>query len=231
MRKFLDWLFGKLGYVSLCSYNKETRRAYDIIASVREEKHTVTRQLSEKTEELNMVRHELKNQRDRNDALTYRLEELTRESGNESITKETIDRLLGNITEITEQYRRFVQEPAYDIMCASPYWGFPGYRSLPGEVESGSARKAVHKFEKAGIIQFRSAFNDSNTEKLRSYTNPIDQVRAAIKLADRLDLFSDVFSSLYRAGIMDATLTIDENGRYVLYSIISAITPTEQDFK
>lgn len=143
------------------------------------------------------------------------------------------EQLINDAFECRKLYQEKIQEACYDIMCATPYWGFKNNPSIPGAItenlpkfSDGEDTPGIYEVKAfdddiSGFVQYRIAFSKINTYKLKNITNPKMQLYEAVDIADRFDLFGPVVKMLFDHGLLQCSLTIDENGLYVMYAAIN----------
>ena len=146
--------------------------------------------------------------------------------------------LLKQVEECQKLYRNDVQIPSYDTLTQSPYWGFRDTK-LPGQVMPdvykfdedinipGTYRVKSFNDDSSAFVQYRIQFGKANSEKLSKIYSPERQQYEAVEIADKSDLFGSIIRTLYNTGALRCTLTVDENGAYVLYAVINLDHPTD----
>ena len=146
--------------------------------------------------------------------------------------------LLKQVEECQKVYRNDVQIPSYDILTQSPYWGFRDTK-LPGQVTPdaykfdedinipGTYRVKSFNDDSSAFVQYRIQFGKANSEKLSKIYSPERQQYEAVEIADKSDLFGSIIRTLYNTGALRCSLTVDENGAYVLYAVINLDHPTD----
>ena len=156
---------------------------------------------------------------------------------------ETVDNinkmdLIKQVEECKKLYRDDVQIPSYDILTQSPYWGFRDTK-LPGQVTPdvykfdddinipGTYRVKSFNDDSSAFVQYRIQFGKSNSEKLSKIYSPERQQYEAVEIADKSDLFGSIIRTLYNTGALRCSLTVDENGAYVLYAVINLDHPSD----
>lgn len=156
---------------------------------------------------------------------------------------ETVDNinkmdLIKQAEECQKLYRDDVQIPSYDTLTQSPYWGFRDTK-LPGQVTPdvyrfdddinipGTYRVKSFNDDSSAFVQYRIQFGKSNSEKLSKIYSPERQQYEAVEIADRSDLFGSIIRTLYNTGALRCSLTVDENGAYVLYAAINLDHPSD----
>ena len=146
--------------------------------------------------------------------------------------------LLKQVEECQKLYRNDVQIPSYDTLTQSPYWGFRDTK-LPGQVTPdvykfdedinipGTYRVKSFNDDSSAFVQYRIQFGKANSEKLSKIYSPERQQYEAVEIADKSDLFGSIVRTLYNTGALRCSLTVDENGAYVLYAVINLDHPTD----
>ena len=156
---------------------------------------------------------------------------------------ETVDNinkmdLLKQVEECQKTYRNDVQIPSSDTHTQSTYRPFSAPK-LPGQVMPdaykfdedinipGTYRVKSFNDDSSAFVQYRIQFGKANSEKLSKIYSPERQQYEAVEIADKSDLFGSIIRTLYNTGALRCTLTVDENGAYVLYAVINLDHPTD----
>lgn len=146
--------------------------------------------------------------------------------------------LLKEVDECKYLYQKKLQEPAYDAITQSPYWGFKN-TTLPGQIDPntymfdddvsipGTYRSKCFNDDGSAFVQYRIQFGKNISKKLSEITSPEMQQYRAVEEADRSDLFGSVIKTLYNTGALKCSLGVDEHGNYVLCAAINLQHPTD----
>lgn len=157
---------------------------------------------------------------------------------------ETVDNLdkidlIKQACQCQDLYLNNVQIPSYDTLTQSPYWGFRETK-LPGQIAPdvykfddnisipGTFRVKSFNDDSSSFVQYRIQFGKQNSEKLSKIYSPERQQYEAVEIADKSDLFGSIIKTLYNSGALRCSLTVDENGAYVLYAAINLDHPTDE---
>lgn len=192
MKRFFNWLFRKLGYISVFEYHDmehQLQEAESVIEHYQADATTLRKHIDELERDLRRLDHvTLLDLQDENNALKLKQ-----------------DKINANLIQ-AEQYYKEVQTQLADMMHVSPIMGFPNAMRFPGATVIKDMATVNESGDKCITVIGRSILPDSTTTKIQTAVGMTDKMLIIRNELLKQGILDRITQDLIKSGAISMTL-------------------------